>query len=124
MSPRREKPTKRKTSKPTSALERQRNNQQQQLLDDEPAAIAAHSRAEQELHGRPAQPLEAHAVNQMDDDRGADEGAGDAEETRVGEEFKALNAHPIFAADLNIAIRWCKNFDNTASRYSRVCTSW
>ena len=42
--------------------------QQDQLLDDEPAAVAL-LRLEQELHRRPADALEAHAVDQVDDDR-------------------------------------------------------
>ena len=47
--------------------------QQDELLDDQPAA-AALLRLEQELHRRPVQALEAHAVDQVDDDRRADEG--------------------------------------------------
>src|SRR5262249_55179078 len=47
--------------------------QQDELFDDE-AAAAAFLGLEEELHRGPAQALEAHAVNQVDDDRGADEG--------------------------------------------------
>ena len=46
--------------------------QQDHLLDDEPAAIAF-LRLEQELHRRPANALEAHAVDQVDEDRRADQ---------------------------------------------------
>jgi len=47
--------------------------QQDELFDDQPAAVAL-LRLEQELHRRPAHAPEAHAVDQVDDDRGADQG--------------------------------------------------
>ena len=66
--------------------EQDAQGQEDELLDNEPPAIAL-LRLEQELHGRPAQPLEAHAVDQVDNDRGADEGAGGGEKTWVEKEF-------------------------------------
>ena len=55
--------------------------QQDELLDDEPAAVAL-LRLEQELHRRPADALEAHAVDEVDDDRGADQRAAGRHEPR------------------------------------------
>jgi hypothetical protein len=46
------------------------------LLDNQPAAIAL-LRFEQKLHGRPGLPFESHPVDQVNDNRRADEGAAD-----------------------------------------------
>ena len=65
--------------------------QQDQLLDDQPAAVFL-LRLEQELHRRPADALVAHAVDQVDDDRGADQGGARHHERRVEEEVHASGA--------------------------------
>src|SRR5439155_5885549 len=63
--------------------EQDAQGQKDQLLDNQPSAVAL-LRLEQELHRRPLDAAVAQAVNQMDDDRRADQrGAGDH---RVGVE--------------------------------------
>ena len=57
------------------------------LLDNEPAPVALLG-LEQKLHGRPANALETHAVDQVDDDRSADQGAGHGQESGIDEEIK------------------------------------
>ena len=58
--------------------------EQDELLDDQPAAIAL-LRLEQEFHGRPADAPEAHAVDQVDDDRQADQGGAGRQVSRIQE---------------------------------------
>src|SRR6202030_1768724 len=62
------------------------HQQQDHLLDDEPAAVAL-LRLEQELHRRPANALEAHAVDQVDQDRRADERPAGRHVPGMSEEF-------------------------------------
>jgi hypothetical protein len=61
--------------------------QQDDLLDDQfsPGFLV---RFEQKLHRGPANPFEAHPINEMDDDRRGNQGCADHHAERIQKQFK------------------------------------
>src|SRR5205823_4353533 len=67
--------------------------QEEELFDDKPTARAFLG-LQQELHSRPTNALEAHAVDQMDDDRHANERDGNEQEGRICKQLRNHGVYP------------------------------